>query len=295
MIVIFYLYLHISEGVIVLLSNKVIILISLIFLLIIQTSNTQANEGKHSLVYQVKSVESGSNILLEDGRKIRLADVITPYHLQINNYEAKIQKHLSNLLEGKFVSVEVNESKKTDRFGRLLAHVWVYGNCESNTVDSCQKRVWVQGNLVENGYAIVYNYSQLFNYNLALLTLEYSAREQFKGVWQEQKMTVLDTRTVEANSSRYRNSFKFIEGVPTQIVESKNKIYINFGEDWKKDFTITVDKAYKASIKEYFGGNLTELEGKKVIVRGWVEYYNGPMIRLVTPSQIQVKDNIKIM
>lgn len=255
-------------------------------------NKSYSSDLDESPLFRVKDVEAGSNILLEDGRKIRLADIITPYHLQIDTYEQRINHHLTSLLKGKLVSLEVNLLRKTDRYGRLLAHVWVYDNCTSNKAEDCQDRLWVQGDLIEHGYAIVYNYSELFNYNVALLTLEHDARSKYKGIWQEKKLSVLDASVIEANSSRYRNSFKFIEGVPKQIVESKNKIFINFGDDWKKDFTITVDKAYKNSIKNHFGGDLAQLQGKKVTVRGWVEYYNGPMIRLVTPSQIQIVDNV---
>jgi hypothetical protein len=65
------------------------------------------------------------------------------------------------------------------------------------------------------------------------------------------------------------------------------RIYLNFGDDWRSDFTISIDRkeipAFAAA-----GIDLKVLAGKKVRVRGWIEWRNGAMIAATHPEQLEL-------
>jgi hypothetical protein len=82
-------------------------------------------------------------------------------------------------------------------------------------------------------------------------------------------------------------SFQIVEGRVEDVAESRGRIYLNFGEDWRTDFTATV----APSDRDSFSGSgiqLPDLEGRAIRVRGWLERRNGPMIDVTHPEQIEL-------
>jgi len=67
------------------------------------------------------------------------------------------------------------------------------------------------------------------------------------------------------------------------VGEGRRWIYVNFAEDWRHDFTIAIARKDLAAF-ETAGFDLERLAGARVRVRGWVEWWNGPMIK-ATPSR----------
>jgi hypothetical protein len=65
------------------------------------------------------------------------------------------------------------------------------------------------------------------------------------------------------------------------------RIYLNFGDDWRSDFTISIDRkdvpAFPAA-----GIDVKALAGKRVWVRGWIEWRSGPMIAATHPEQLEL-------
>ena len=61
----------------------------------------------------------------------------------------------------------------------------------------------------------------------------------------------------------------------------------NFGADWREDFTLSLEsKVRRLFVDEGF--DLESLEGRTVRARGWIKTYNGPMIEITHPEQIEV-------
>ena len=62
---------------------------------------------------------------------------------------------------------------------------------------------------------------------------------------------------------------------------TREDLYLNFGENYKTDFTVRIPKrAWKQ-----FG----DMDGKEITVRGVVREYNGPMIVADFKEQVHVK------
>ena len=86
------------------------------------------------------------------------------------------------------------------------------------------------------------------------------------------------------------DSFQLVEGIITSAADVRGTVYLNFGADYKTDFTIVVAKKNRRSL-ERAGLDPMTLEGAKVRIRGWIELQNGPMIWLDDPNRLEILDN----
>ena len=65
-------------------------------------------------------------------------------------------------------------------------------------------------------------------------------------------------------------------------------IYLNFGADYRIDFTAGAPPESSAAFDE---SAMLALPGASVRVRGEIEAYNGPFVRLVAPAQVLVHED----
>ncbi len=87
-----------------------------------------------------------------------------------------------------------------------------------------------------------------------------------------------------------RSTFQIVEGRVEAIAEVRGAVYLNFGSDWRDDFTAGVVRGRKAAKVANPAFDASALKGKRVRVRGWIERRNGPFIEIVHPGQIEVLD-----
>jgi len=78
-----------------------------------------------------------------------------------------------------------------------------------------------------------------------------------------------------------------VGGTVHALGEGRKLLYVNFAEDWRSDFTIMIERKSLAGF-EAEGLDLGQLPGKRVRVRGWLEWWSGPMIAASHPDQIEV-------
>ena len=67
----------------------------------------------------------------------------------------------------------------------------------------------------------------------------------------------------------------------------RGRAYLNFGPDWKGDFTVSVEPRHRR-LFDAEGIDIEALEDRRIRVRGWVESWNGPLIEVTHPKQIEV-------
>ena len=67
----------------------------------------------------------------------------------------------------------------------------------------------------------------------------------------------------------------------------RGRIYLNYGADWRRDFTVTLDRDTVQRFKAE-GIDPLAYEARRLRVRGWVKSFNGPMIEVTHPEQIEV-------
>mgnify|MGYP005656884733 FL=1 len=179
---------------------------------------------------------------------------------------------LSALALGKDVTLFFG-GRKMDRHSRLLAHL--------KTSDG----VWLQGRMLRSGMARVYSFADNRSEVAALLEQESLARVAGEGIWSHPFYAIRTPDTVGAFIGRY----ELIEGTVLDTAHVKGRTYLNFGEDWRQDFTVTVQKKAHG-LFEKAGIDLLALKGRNIRVRGWVKSYNGPSINLTHPERLEILD-----
>jgi hypothetical protein len=92
-------------------------------------------------------------------------------------------------------------------------------------------------------------------------------------------------RTPEQIANR-AGTFQIVEGTVQTATVNKGRAYINFGDDYRDDFTVTVaPEDMKLFRQARF--DVRKLAGKRVRVRGWVELYHGPEMEIASPAAIE--------
>ncbi len=238
----------------------------------------------------VTSINAGDTLILEDGRAVRLSGVIGPRRAQggpAQEARAKMEAAIAELTVGKKVSLQLGDRKR-DRYGRILAQVMVSSAGGGDPA-------WVQEQLIAAGLARVISFEDNRLCIKDLLAAEDDARRTAKGFWQTGLFAV---RAAEAEDVLYRleQNYEIVEGQVSNVAEIKGKTYINFGRNWRRDFTAFIPAQ---SVKLFAAGDggqgnssvLGALGGKRIRVRGWMKNYNGPSITVTHPEQIEILDN----
>ncbi|MEM7616854.1 MAG: thermonuclease family protein [Pseudomonadota bacterium] len=240
---------------------------------------------------KITNIQSSALFTLANNENLVPADIVTPYYLKLPKFENDAVKYLKELLlrPNIFISVETDPENTRNRHGALIGHIWIYDCLGTIKINQCKQIGWLQQELITKGYALFYGYSNFYNYYPALQTVEKESKAQIYGMWQSDRMTVINANNVDNYNSNYSNNkFQLFEGIITNISKNGNVTFINFGNDWKNDFTVMINAANKKYLKEYFLFDFNQLKGRKVKIRGWVENYNGPMIKLSVPGQLQI-------
>lgn len=109
---------------------------------------------------------------------------------------------------------------------------------------------------------------------------EATARLAKTGVWSDGELLL----TTE-NAAQHKGAFHVIEGRVTRIYAAKSATYLNFGDDWHYDFSITIPGKTRRSMKTM----LQQLKaGNAVRVRGFIYEENGAMIRLTKADNLDL-------
>lgn len=123
--------------------------------------------------YLVTMIIDGDTILLENGESVRYLGVDTPEtHHPVRGLECygpEATERNRELVGGKLVRLEGDQTDR-DRYGRLLRYVYVDG-------------VFVNAELVEEGYAYSSYYPPDTKYYEQLLALELEAEQEGRGLW----------------------------------------------------------------------------------------------------------------
>ena len=74
-----------------------------------------------------------------------------------------------------------------------------------------------------------------------------------------------------------------------KAAETRDRIFLNFGADWRTDFTATLASKDRRTFLAA-GIDPMTLDGRRVRVRGWLYDRNGPAIDLTHPEQLEILD-----
>ena len=177
---------------------------------------------------------------------------------------------LEKLVLGKEISLKYG-GRRTDRHGRLLAHLF--------TDDGA----WVQGEMLRQGMARVYSFPDNRAEVAKMLALERTARANERGIWGHRFYAIRKISSLFPMIG----TFQVIEGRVLNVAKAKGRVYLNFGDNWRTDFTVTLSSRALRLFKKANTDPLT-LKDQSIRVRGWLRKRNGPMIEASHPEQIEL-------
>jgi micrococcal nuclease len=216
----------------------------------------------------------GAGFVTGEGEEVRLAGVLAPGaggEAESQTAADAARDALDRALRGRTVSIAGDEPSR-DRYGRTLAQVFA-------------SATWVQRALLEAGDIRAAPDAASGPCAKPLLEAEAVARANRLAHW---RTGVFRVRSPDELRSRL-GSFQIVEGKVVTASVTRGRAYINFGADYRSDFTVTVTPEDVRQFRQA-KFDIPGLAGKRVRVRGWVEFYNGPEITIASPDAIEVLD-----
>ncbi len=221
-------------------------------------------------------IVDGDTLVLDGGVQVRLVGIQAPkLPLGRRGFRTwplaeQARQALSRMTLGRTLALGY-VGRRIDRHGRLLAHL----------SDGAGR--WIQGALLAAGMARVYTFPDNRKRAAEMLALEAGARAARRGIWDHRFYRVLD----QAETARHVDTFQLVEGRVLNTAVVRRRGYLNFGPDWRSDFTISISPGSMRRFKSA-GPGLERYKDMRVRVRGWLKSYNGPMIEATHPEQIEV-------
>lgn len=263
-----------TPGSIKIFSNgiKRLILLSLLFSL-------ACNQTDYSRIKVIEVVD-GDTVRLSDGNLLRYIGLDTPelrikdkngdFKYQPQPFGLEAKEFNRKLVEGKEVRIEFDLQKR-DRYGRLL------GYCFTG-------KTLVNAKLIEDGYAVLYTYPPNVKYVDSFAAAQKKAQQEKNGLWRS-------FRNIDhTQAGGYINRIAGVEGEVVGTYKSAKCLLLNFGRDYRKDFTVAI---FNNSLDAFSRAGIDPesfYQGKKIRVIGRVREYNGPEIIVNSPYEIEVLD-----
>ena len=226
---------------------------------------------------RVAEAIDGGTVRLEDGERVRLAGIQAPRlgsgasGVESRPLAREARQALAALAQGRRVGLAFAGPRR-DRHGRLRAHLV-----------RLDDGAWIQGALLAAGLARVMSLADERAAVPEMLTHERRARAARRGIWREPRYRV----RAAAEAGGALRSFQLVEGRVRAAAVVRGRGYLNFGEDWREDFTVSIAPRDRRRF-EAAGIAVEDYEGRLVRVRGWIVSFNGPMIEATHPEQIEV-------
>ena len=204
-----------------------------------------------------------------------IAPAIAPLSAKPAPYAEAARRFLQSVLDE---GVATEGAYASDRWGRLAGRLL-----------TARDRGAVQAKLVAAGAARVRPMSGDHGFIRDLLAMEVEARARRVGLW---SLNAYAVRAADAPRRIPVGGFEIVEGVVRQAARRRGRVYINFGADYRRDFTVTVKaaamKRWTAPLN--LGENGDALAGRRVRARGAVQRINGPSIELDHELQLEFAD-----
>lgn len=232
----------------------------------------------------VTRVVDGETLQVDGGGEIRLVGALAPRAYDVAAavdawpVAERTRLELERLVAGRSVIVAAS-GRRTDRYGRRLAHVFV-------AAEQGGEPLWVQGELLKRGLARAYAIDPAAQCMAELLAHEAIARDAAAGLWAEPAYLMRGAEEIGV-LARHAGTFQVVEGKALRVSTVRGVVYVNFGEDQRQDFTVTIpERAARSMIALGVGPQL--LAGRRIRVRGWIERRGGPFIAIQHGAEIEV-------
>jgi endonuclease YncB( thermonuclease family) len=234
--------------------------------------------------HEVVRVVDGETVVLDDGREVRLIGALAPKPdtLLTQPDDWPPAQDATSALRALAINRTVSlryDGRQRDRYGRALAQLYVEGPSGAD---------WIQRALISAGHARAYAIAGNTGCLAELVAAEADARVSRRGIWSRDAYRVR-AATETHGLSQLAGRFVLVQGRVSNVTRVQKTTYINFGADWRQDFTASLANTI-TDRSEGGAARLSALAGREIRVRGWIERRNGPMITLSSLDEIEVLD-----
>lgn len=220
---------------------------------------------------------SGGRFVTQDGRTVKLALVKAPEYWEKGAryrswpHAAVAKDRLLALISARQLTLFC-EGQEVNRHGETVAHVF----------DGDQ---WLQYTLVSEGHVFVFPAPTRRRGLQQLYAAEDQSRAQRLGLWAYNNLTPLpvEDRRVQPGL------FKIVYGTVRDAATVGPTTYLNFGDDWRTDFTVEIPAA---ALRQFTRAGLDPLAfgGQMLEVRGWLDFKAGPRLVVQGPGQVRLME-----
>lgn len=223
---------------------------------------------------RIAAVDGFGDLVLEDGRVLRLAGLAVPAG-EIEDRSAALWRAALAPLIGQAPALTVIGSGP-DRHGRLAVLMAASGaDGPGFSVHSVNEQ------LLSRGLAVVRPEPGLGGCLASLLAAEEPARRAGRGLWADLPIPAGDVERLSAREGR----FTILAGRVLSVGKGRSVDYLNFGPVWRHDATLRLEKPARAAL-EAVGTAPESLAGDVVLARGVIHAAGGPAITVEEAGQI---------
>ncbi|MBL6936373.1 MAG: thermonuclease family protein [Alphaproteobacteria bacterium] len=217
-------------------------------------------------------VEKNGSVIFADGRAAHLEGILLPGGAADHAPQSFADQALGALTAmarvGPLTLTAV--PPKEDRYDRIRGQL-------------LNARAWVQAELLLHGLARVMIAPDRTECAQQLFALEAKARAAKAGIWSNAAYIVRAPEALRKDIG----TFQIVEGKVLNVSLRNGRAYLNFGTDWKTDFTATVDHEDMKNFHQT-GVDPRAYVGQTIRVRGLVQWLNGPEIEVANPQSVEV-------
>ena len=243
---------------------KKLFLLTLTVLTVLTASFVNGQDGRF-VRETVQRVIDGDTVEISGGDRVRLLGIDAPEKGE--PISALATDRLKVLIASRFVTLEVCEDR--DIYGRLLATVRV----DSSNINSI---------MLTEGMALPMLIPPCGR-PVAGDVLEAAVQGALsgKGIYSLEEYVIVS----HAEAGEHIGENSVVRGKILNLHRGKKALQLNFGVDWKTDFTAVLFREGQQRFRD-LGIDPADLVGFEVLVIGKVKRYNGPEIIIRGPDQI---------
>jgi micrococcal nuclease len=221
---------------------------------------------------RVHKIYDGDTVQLQDGRKLRFIGINAPeigYDGKPSEpYADQAKQFLKQLLSDNPLIALRYDREQRDHYGRLLAHPYLPDGRSINVLmlaEGLAARIVVPPNSWSSHcYAVV----------------EKSARSADKGIWQTGRFRAQPSRDLPLSS----RGFYRVQGKVVRVGSSRKSLWLNLEGN-------VVLRIPRKDLDNFNGYPLQHLEGKRVVVQGWLNYHKSKLVITIRhPASLEITE-----